>query len=130
VPSLDGVRVLLVDDLAEARELIKFALVDKGAEVRAVASSAEGLSMLAEWRPDVILSDIAMPGEDGYAFMRKVRKLSEECGGKIPAATLTAVVGGKESLKALDAGYQAYISKPVEWAELIKVVASLAGRLG
>jgi CheY-like chemotaxis protein len=119
-----------VDDLAEARDLITFALVDKGAEVRAAASSAEGLSMLGEWRPDVILSDIAMPGEDGYTFIRKVRKLGEESGDWIPAAALTAVVGGKEHLKSLEAGYQAYITKPVEWAELIRVVAALAGRLG
>src|SRR5262245_25398406 len=93
LPSLNGVRVLLVDDLAEARELITYALVGKGAEVRAAASAAEGLSMLGEWRPDVILSDIAMPGEDGYTFIRKVRKLGKESGGTIPAATLTASVG-------------------------------------
>jgi CheY-like chemotaxis protein len=130
LPSLDGVRVLVVDDLAEARNLISVALVNSGAEVRTAASSAEGLSTLAEWRPDVILSDIAMPGEDGYTFIRKVRKLSEERGGTIPAATLTAYVGSKERLKSIEAGYQAYIAKPVEWGELITIVASLAGRLG
>src|SRR5262245_1291340 len=129
LPSLNGVRVLLVDDLAEARELITFALINKGAEVRAASSSAEGLSTLGEWRPDVIISDLAMPGEDGYTFIRKVRKLSEESGGRIPAATLTAYVGSKEYLKSLEAGYQAHITKPVEWDELIIVVASLAGRL-
>jgi PAS domain S-box-containing protein len=129
LPSLNGVRVLLVDDLAEARELVTFALVGRGAEVRAAASAAEGLSILGEWRPDVILADIAMPGEDGYSFIRKVRKLGKDSGETIPAATLTAYVGSKEYLKALEAGYQAYITKPVEWAELISVVASLAGRL-
>jgi PAS domain S-box-containing protein len=128
-PSLDGVRVLLVDDLAEARELITFALVNSGAEVRTADSAAEGLSVLREWRPDVILSDIAMPSEDGYAFIRKVRKLSEEKGGTIPAAALTAYVGSKERLKSIEAGYQAYITKPVEWSELLMIVASLAGRL-
>jgi PAS domain S-box-containing protein len=128
-PSLDGVRVLLVDDLAEARELITFALVNSGAEVRTADSAAEGLSVLREWRPDVILSDIAMPSEDGYAFIRKVRKLSEEKGGTIPAAALTAYVGSKERLKSIEAGYQAYITKPVEWSELIMIVATLAGRL-
>ena len=130
LPSLTDVRVLLVDDLAEARELITFALVNRGAEVRTAASAAEGLSALGEWQPDVILSDLAMPGEDGYSFIRKVRKLSEERGGKIPAATLTAYAGSKEFLKSLEAGYQAHITKPVEWDELIIVVASLAGRLG
>src|SRR5262245_38341657 len=130
LPPLNGVRVLLVDDLAEARELITFALVSDGAEVRSAASAAEGLSMLGEWRPDVILSDIAMPGEDGYTFIRKVRKLSEEKGGRIPAATLTAYLGRNEYLKSLEAGYQAYIAKPIERVELIMVVASLAGRLG
>jgi PAS domain S-box-containing protein len=130
LPSLDGVRVLLVDDLAEARELIRFALINRGAEVKTAASSAEGLSALGEWRPDVILSDIAMPGEDGYTFIRKVRMLSEESGGTVPAASLTAYVGGKEYIKSIEAGYQAYITKPIEWAELIMIVASLAGRLG
>src|SRR5262245_17793387 len=129
LPSLNGVRVLLVDDMAEARELITFALVSNGAEVRTAASAAEGLSALGEWRPDVILSDIAMPVEDGYAFIRKVRKLSEEGGGTIPAATLTAYVGSKENMKSFEAGYQAHITKPVEWGELITVIASLAGRL-
>jgi PAS domain S-box-containing protein len=129
LPSLDGVRVLLVDDLPEARELITFALVNKGAEVRTADSAAEGLSALREWRPDVILSDIAMPSEDGYTFIRKVRKLSEERGGTIPAAALTAYVGSKERLKSIEAGYQAYITKPVEWSELLMIVATLAGRL-
>ena len=130
LPSLNSVRVLLVDDLAEARELITFALVNRGAEVRTAASAAEGISALGEWLPDVILSDLAMPGEDGYSFIRKVRRLSEESGGRIPAATLTAYAGSKEYLKSLEAGYQAHITKPVEWDELIIVVASLAGRLG
>jgi PAS domain S-box-containing protein len=130
LPSLNGVRVLLVDDLEDARDLVTLALVSHGAEVRAAASAAEGLSMLGEWRPDVILSDLAMPGEDGYAFIRKVRKLSEESGGTIPAATLTAYVGSKEYRKSLEAGYQAHITKPVEWAELVLIVANLAGRLG
>ena len=129
LPSLEGVRVLLVDDLPEARELITFALVNKGAEVRTADSAAEGLSALREWRPDVILSDIAMPSEDGYSFIRKVRKLSEEKGGAIPAAALTAYVGSKERLKSIEAGYQAYITKPVEWSELLMIVATLAGKL-
>ncbi|HEU0173051.1 MAG TPA: response regulator [Blastocatellia bacterium] len=129
MPSLNGLRVLLVDDLADARELITLALATQGAEVRAAASAAEGLSMLGEWRPDVILSDIAMPGEDGYTFIRKVRKLSEESGGMIPAATMTAYVESKERLRSFEAGYQAHITKPVEWAELIMIVANLAGRL-
>jgi CheY-like chemotaxis protein len=130
LPSLNGVRVLFVDDLADARDLVTLALVNKGAEVRAVASAAEGLSMLGEWRPDVILSDIAMPGEDGYTFIRKVRNLGEESGGTIPAATLTAYVGSKERMKSLEAGFQAHITKPVQWDELILVVANLAGRHG
>jgi PAS domain S-box-containing protein len=130
LPSLEGVRVLLVDDLAEARELIAFALASHGAEVKTAASAAEGLATLSDWRPDVILSDIAMPGEDGYAFIRKVRQLDEERGGMIPAASLTAYVGATEHLKSIESGYQAYITKPVEWAELIMIVASLAGRLG
>jgi len=128
--SLNGVRVLLVGDLAEARDLITFALVSNGAEVRTAATAAEGISTLGEWRPDVILSDIAMPGEDGYTFIRKVRKLSEEGGGTIPAATLTAYGGSKERMKSFEAGYQAHITKPVEWGELITVVAGLAGRPG
>jgi PAS domain S-box-containing protein len=130
LPSLNGVRVLLVDDEADARDLISLALANRGAEVRAATSSAEALSMLGEWRPDVILSDLAMPGEDGYTFIRKVRELSKENGERIPAATLTAYARNKERLRSLEAGYQAHITKPVELDELTIVVASLAGRLG
>src|SRR5262249_40535415 len=130
LPSLNGLRVLLVDDLEEARDLITLALVTNGAEVKSAASSAEGLAVLGEWRPDVILSDLAMPGEDGYTFIRRVRKLSEEGAENIPAATLTAYVGRNERLRSIEAGYQAFITKPVEWAELILIIASLAGRSG
>jgi len=130
LPSLNGVRVLLVDDLEDARDLITLALVSNGAEVRSAASAAEGLLALGEWRPDVIISDLAMPGEDGCAFIRKVRKLNEDDARNIPAATLTAYVGTKERLKSIEAGFQAFITKPVEWSELVVIVADLAGRRG
>src|SRR5262249_27403253 len=106
LPSLNGVRVLLVDDLAEARELITFALVNKGAEVRTTASAAEGLSALGDWRPDVIISDLAMPGEDGYTFIRKVRMLSEESGGERPAGGRRGDLWGEEKAKTTAARVQ------------------------
>lgn len=128
LPSLDGVRVLLVDDAADARELFILMLGKSGADVKAVASAAEAFSLLREWRPDVILCDIAMPDEDGYSLIRRIRQMDEERGETIPAVALTAFAGSKDRLQAFAAGYQMHIAKPVERAELVAVVANLTGR--
>lgn len=127
-PSLKGVTVLAVDDEADARQLIKRVLEDCGARVLVAASSEEALELLEKDRPNMIISDIGMPGEDGYAFIGKVRSLSDEEGGNIPAAALTAFARSEDRTRALRAGFQTHVSKPVEPAELAAVVASLTSR--
>ena len=127
-PSLAGISVLVVDDDFDARELIKHVLESCGARVIEAASSHEGLMHVLSERPDMILSDIAMPGEDGYEFIRKVRSLSAQDGGRTPAAALTAFARPQDRTRALRAGYQTHAAKPIEPAELAAVVASLAQR--
>ena len=127
VRSLGGLRVLLVDDEREARLIIGRVIGRAGAEVKACASAREGLAQLVEWRPDVILSDIAMPDEDGYSFISKVRSLPNEKGGETPAAALTAYAREEDRAQALAAGYQMHISKPIDASHLVNMVARLAG---
>ncbi|HEX8128266.1 MAG TPA: PAS domain-containing protein [Pyrinomonadaceae bacterium] len=126
--ELQGLRVLLVEDETDSREMLVIVLKQCRAEVRAVANAADALSQLESWRPDVLISDIEMPGEDGYTLIRKVRSLPPERGGKIPAAALTAYARAEDRMRALLAGFQLHVPKPVEPAELAAVVASLAGR--
>ncbi|HZH32905.1 MAG TPA: PAS domain S-box protein [Pyrinomonadaceae bacterium] len=126
--ELQGLRVLIVEDEADSREMLVIVLTQCGAQVRAVANAADALSQLEAWRPDVLISDIEMPGEDGYSLIRKVRSLPAERGGKIPAAALTAYARAEDRMRALLAGFQLHVPKPVEPAELAAVVASLAGR--
>jgi CheY-like chemotaxis protein len=134
---LDGVRVLVVDDEADAQTIITAILTVGGAEVRTATSSAEAMNVLAEWPPDVILSDIGMPGEDGYDFIRRVRAWEAGRDGNgndghrpIPAAALTAYARGADRIKALSAGYQSHLAKPIEPAELLAVVISLVRKPG
>jgi PAS domain S-box-containing protein len=127
-PRLDGVRVLVVEDEADARHLLAAVLQKRGARVFMAASSAEALEMLARERPDVLLSDIALQDEDGYELIRKVRTLPAERGGRIPAAALTGYGRLEDRMRALSAGFQLHAAKPVEPAELVAVVASLAGK--
>jgi PAS domain S-box-containing protein len=126
--SLRGVKVLVVDDEPDARSLVKHALESCGAVVWSAGSADEAIEVLADSRPDVILSDIGMPGEDGYAFLRRVRSLSPELGGATPAAALTAYARPSDRRLALMAGFQSHVVKPADPAELVTVVASLAGR--
>lgn len=126
--SLDGLRVLLVDDEPEAREIISTVITRTGAEVTACTSAGEALAKLLEWKPDVILSDIAMPDEDGYSFIGKVRSLPRDKGGETPAAALTAYARDVDRRDALAAGYQMHIAKPIGASQLVTMVARLAGR--
>jgi signal transduction histidine kinase/ActR/RegA family two-component response regulator len=126
--SLDGLRVLLVDDEAEAREILSTVMTRTGAEVTACHSASEALATLLEWKPDVILSDIAMPDEDGYSFIGKVRSLPREKGGETPAAALSAYARDIDRRQALAAGYQMHIAKPIAATQLVTMVARLAGR--
>ena len=129
-PELKGVRVLVVDDDPDARELLRMVLERTGAELRVAASTNEALTIFKEWMPDVLVSDVGMPGKDGFELIRQVRALPHSEGGSVPAAALTAYATGEDRLKALTSGFQIHVAKPVEPLELIAVVASLAGRTG
>lgn len=128
--ALNGLRLLVIDDEADARELIRRVLSESGATVLTATSGLEGMDLVRRERPDVILSDIGMPVQDGYEFIRAVRQLSSDEGGATPAAALTAFARSEDRRRALIAGYQTHIAKPAESAELITVVAALAGRTG
>jgi PAS domain S-box-containing protein len=125
---LEGLHILLVDDEADVRELITTILTDCGAQVTAVASTEEALKTLEHLKPDLLISDIGMPHEDGYALIRKVRALDPERGGTIPAVALTAYARVEDRIQALSAGFQKHVAKPVNLNELTTVVASLAVR--
>jgi PAS domain S-box-containing protein len=129
-PWLNGLRVLVVDDEQDARELVEVVLTGCGAEVVTVGSAGEALEEMERQPFDVLVSDIGMPEMDGYALISKVRQLPAECGGRIPAAALTAYAGVEDRMRVLEAGYQMHIPKPVEPAELTTIVASLAERYG
>jgi signal transduction histidine kinase len=127
-PILEGLRVLVVDDEPDARDLLMTVLRECRADVTAVATAAEALEAISRLRPDVMVSDIEMPAEDGYSLIRKVRALESEQGGQTPAIALTAHARVEDRLRALSAGYKAHVAKPVEPAEIVAVIASLAGR--
>ncbi|MBD2598386.1 PAS domain-containing protein [Nostoc spongiaeforme FACHB-130] len=130
LPALAGVRVLIVDDEPDIRQLFQLILEEYGIEVTAVASANAALSTLVA-NPggyDVLLSDIGLPEQDGYMLMRQVRELSPELGGQIPAVALTAYASDADYTEALAAGYQMHLAKPVEPAQLLSVVAVLSGR--
>lgn len=125
---LCGVRVLLVDDQPDAREMITLALGYAGAEVVTAESAQAALETLAQRKLDVLVSDIGMPSEDGFTLIRQVRSLPAEDAGNIPAIALTAYATEEDRRLALAAGFQEHLAKPVEPAELVAAVASLAGR--
>ena len=126
-PRLDGLRLLVVDDEEDALTLVTRVLVTHGAEVFAVASAREALDKLPHLRPDVIVSDIGMPEEDGYALIRKIRALPADRGGRTPALALTAYARVEDAQRAFAAGYQLHMAKPIEPAQLAHVVANLGG---
>lgn len=125
---LDGVRVLVVDDEADTRDYLTTLLKQSQADVLAVASVPAALEAVEHWKPDVLVSDIGMPEEDGYSLLRKLRSLAPEKGGKIPAAALTAYARAEDRRRAIQAGFQLHLPKPIDPSELITVVASLVGR--
>jgi signal transduction histidine kinase/DNA-binding response OmpR family regulator len=123
--SLSGLRVLVVDDQADARELLASVLHLHAAEVRAAGSAAEAIRILSEWQPEILISDISMPDTDGYEFIQQIRTQ----GLSIPAIALTAHASGKDRVRALAAGFQMHLPKPVEPHELVISIASLTERL-
>jgi PAS domain S-box-containing protein len=128
IDRLDGLRILVVDDEKDTRDLLALSLSGCGAEVTVVDSTAEALKAISVSVPDVVISDIGMPNEDGYDLIRQLRALPFNRGGKVPAIALTAYARVEDRLKAIRAGYQMHVPKPVELAELVAVVASLAER--
>ena len=126
--TLTGVRLLVVDDETDARELLRTILAQCGAEVTVAASPREALEALEGARFDVLVSDIVMPDEDGYDLIRKVRALDAEHGGQIPALALTAYARIEDRAAAISAGYQQHAAKPIEPADLTGAVATLAHR--
>jgi signal transduction histidine kinase len=124
--DLTGVRVLTVDDDPDARELLAVMLTQYGAAVTAAASVAEALAVLETYRPDVLISDIGMPDMDGYTFIKQVRALPAEQGGRVPAIALTAYTRKADQQQALASGFQRHLSKPLEVEPLVKAVLALA----
>jgi CheY-like chemotaxis protein len=122
---LDGLRVLIVDDEEDARDLLAAVLSGSGATVVVTSSAAEGFDALTRNRPDVLLSDIAMPDEDGYSLIRRIRALPPEQGGRVPAIALTAYARLEDRKKALAMGFNIHLAKPVDPRILVSVVRTL-----
>ncbi|AUX41619.1 two-component hybrid sensor and regulator [Sorangium cellulosum] len=129
-PELDRLNILVVDDEEDTRELVAAMLEQCGAHVTAVASTAEALAALRALQPDVLVSDIAIPGEDGYELIRKVRALPARGGGRTPAVALTAYARTEDRMRALRAGFNTHVPKPIDPAELLAVIANLARTTG
>jgi CheY-like chemotaxis protein len=124
-PCLAGVTVLFVDDQPEARELVSLLLGRYGAEVVAVETAEQAMGALGSASPHVLISDIGLPGEDGYALIRRVRALEPSAGGNVPAIALTAYARPEDQRRAKHEGFQVHLAKPVEPDELVDLVASL-----
>jgi CheY-like chemotaxis protein len=125
---LDGLRVLVVDDEPDAREFLSVGLGHCGARVTTASSAREALEAMAGEKFDVLVSDIGMPGEDGYELIRRVRALPPEAGGRTPAVALTAYTRTEDRLRAMRAGFEMHAAKPVELTELVVVISNLARR--
>jgi CheY-like chemotaxis protein len=126
---LDGVRILLVEDDPDTLDMLKFIFDECGAEVITAASASEALEALERFRPDALVSDIAMPNRDGYDLIRQVRSLGPDQGSKIPAVAVTAYASAEDRVRVLASGYQTHVSKPIDPGELITILASLTGHV-
>jgi CheY-like chemotaxis protein len=127
---LTGVQALLVEDEPDSRELLATLLTGCGAEVTVASSAAEALLLLGRGRPNLLLSDIAMPGETGYDLIERIRLLAPEAGGAIPAIAVTAYSTPEDARRALRAGYHAHLAKPVQLRELVRLVSELVPEAG
>jgi CheY-like chemotaxis protein len=126
--SLIGLRILVIDDNEDNLFLASFILEEYGVEVLTAASSCEGFEIFTQTKPDIIISDITMPGEDGYSLMRRIRNLEPELGGEVPAIALTASARNEDRTSSFEAGFQMHVPKPIEPDELVKIVTALAKR--
>ena len=129
-PELQGLHVLVIDDEPDAREMIRTVLEMCGLMVTTASSAAEGYEEIGKRQPSVIISDVAMPGEDGLSFIRRVRALSAAAGGRVPAIALTAYARAEDRENALDAGFTSHVAKPLNASELFAVLSSLVARQG
>jgi hypothetical protein len=125
VPSLAGVRVLVIDDDEESREVVAAHLHGCQAEVATVSSAADGFALLQQERFDVLLADIGMPGEDGYSLMQRIRAQRPRDSASIPAAALTALAREEDRERALRAGFQLHLAKPIDGSAVVAAVAML-----
>ena len=126
--SLRDLRILVVDDDAEGLELAALILINAGAEVRTSPSAADAIAVLEGWSPDVLVTDLAMPGEDGFSLLRRARRVTTQRGRRLPALALTAYGRSEDRIRVLAAGFSLHLAKPVNPAELVLCVASLGGR--
>jgi CheY-like chemotaxis protein len=129
--ALAGMRILVVDDEPDCATLTGYLLTQWGADVKIAVSAPEALEFFEqyeEWPPDILVSDIQMPGVDGYMLMRRVREMAPDRGGSIPAIALTAYTRAEDRIRALVAGFQIHIAKPFEPIELLTVVESILNR--
>lgn len=125
VKRLKGIKILIVDDEPDALRLSRFVLENSGAIVQMADSAEHGFRILQEWRPDVLISDISMPRESGYEFIRRVRYLERDSGGTIPAIALTALAGSDQQATAINAGFQVHMAKPLEPKQLCESILDL-----
>ena len=128
--SLRDLRVLVVDDDGEGRELAALILTNAGAETRTARSVRQAMEILGDWSPDVLLSDLEMPEEDGYTLLRRARHEMALRGRRLPALALTAYGRSEDRVRVLAAGFNLHLAKPADPTELVLAVASLAGRMG
>ena len=125
---LKGLRVLVVDDEADARELMRIVLRSSGAEVMSAASAEEAFEHVEQWHPDILVSDIGLPDVDGYALIQKLRTLEAERGWSIPALAVTAYARAEDRTRALSSGFQMHVAKPLEPADLVAAITRLLGK--
>ena len=125
--ALRNLKVLLVDDDADSRELLGEILGARGASVSTASSVEQALSLFGQERPDVIVSDLGMPGEGGLALIRRVRALSREDGGATVAIAVTGSMASRDRIASVEAGFQAHLAKPVDVATLVRLILELAG---
>jgi CheY-like chemotaxis protein len=122
---LDGLKVLVVDDDGDTLQFLAFLFETYGAEVAAVSSASDAFQAVLEWRPDILVSDVRMPDEDGCTLIRRIRALPVEQGGQVPAIALTANVRESDRAQALKAGFGQYLAKPVDQDELFQAMLAL-----
>jgi PAS domain S-box-containing protein len=129
MPSLEGLRILVVDDQEDTRSFLSVLLEKAGAHATTVPSAFHGFRLIQELKPDILISDIGMPDEDGFSFIKRVRTLTPHLGGRTPAIALTAFARSEDRVNVLRAGFQTHLRKPVDSIELVTVIAKLTGRL-